>query len=458
MAARPRRLGIRARLAIGFAAIALTVAGALATLAYQRTRTVLLHDRQDAAVAQTFVNARLVRDALRAPDAGVAEVLASLATANRSEPLLRQAGRWYGRTVTIDADDLPAGLKQRVSAGAASRQRFRVDGRPLVAVGVPIPAIAGDYFEVFPLDDLESTLRTISAALWTGAGVASLAVAAIGLALSRRILRPLESATSAARQIAAGELRTRIDVPADRELVPLVDAFNEMAASLADRVERDRRFASEVSHELRSPLTSLRTAMDVAVARLPPLEARARVALDLALDQLDRFERMTLDLLEISRIDAGVAPVDLRPVDVAACVENLVAAITNQRVPVVVAPAARDVTALVDVDRLEWTLRNLLANADAHGGGATRVTVDATAAAMVIAVDDAGPGVPAEERAHVFQRFARGTAARGTAGSGLGLALVHDHVGVMGGTVSVDDAPGGGARFVVEFPIADGPP
>jgi len=434
---------------MGFAIVALGVAGALAALAYERTRTVLVDDRQDAAVVQTFVNARLVRDALRDPEADVAELLASLSTANRSEPLLHQGDRWFGRSVTVDAADLPAQLQTRVVEGTASRQRFEVDGRPLLGVGVPIPAIGGEYFEVFPLDDLEQTLQTLSTALLTGAGVAGVGVALIGLLATRRVLRPLGKAADAARQIAAGGLGTRIEEPTDRELVPLVDAFNDMAASLATRVERDRRFASVVSHELRSPLTSLRTAVDVAVTRLPKLDERAQVAVDLVQNQLDRFERMTLDLLEISRIDAGVAPVDARPVEVGTTVRELVDTITNGTVPTAVVD---DVVAPVDIGRLEWVLASLLVNAQHHAGGATAVVVDATDTTVRVSVDDAGPGVPVDEREQVFERFARGTTAHATPGAGLGLALVREHARVMGGTVSVTDSPAKGARFTLELP------
>ena len=448
MALRPH-LGLRSRIAIGFALVALAVAGALAALAYQRTRAVLVGDREDAAVVQTFVNARLVRDALRDPAPDVGELLTSLSNASRSEPLLRQDGQWFGRSVTVDVDDLPANLLRRVSRGTASRQRFVVDGRPLLGVGVPIPSIGCEYFEVFPLADLQRTLQTLSTALWTGAAVAGIGVAAIGLVATRRVLRPLASATNAARQIAAGELATRIEPPADRELVPLVDAFNDMAASLAARVERDRRFASVVSHELRSPLTSLRTAMDVAVARLPPLEERAQVAVDLVRGQLDRFERMTLDLLEISRIDAGVAPIDARPVEIGTTVRELVDAGANGRVPTSV---LADVTVAVDVARLEWSLTNLLANATHHAGGATGVVVDATDLWVRISVDDAGPGVSASDRERIFERFARGTASQGTPGAGLGLSLVREHARVMGGAVTVGDSPAGGARFTIELP------
>jgi len=454
VASRRPRLGLRARIAISFALLALAVAGALAGLAYERTRTVLLDDRQDAAVVQTFVNARLVRDTLRSEEAiDVRDLLASLSTANRSEPLLHQDDRWYGRSVSVDANDLlPTPLRQRVEGGTASRQRFTAEGRALLGVGVPIPSIGGEYFEVFPLDDLEATLQTLNTALWTGAGVAGIGVAALSLLATRRILRPLASATDAARQIAAGDLTTRIDEPSDSELESLVDAFNDMASSLAERVEHDRRFASVVSHELRSPLTSLRTAMDVAVTRLPPLDDRAQVAIDLVLDQLARFERMTLDLLEISRIDAGVAPLDAHPVDVGRAVRDLVDASTNHSVPVTVTPAAADVEVAVDMARLEWSLANLLANAEHHGRGATGVTVDAVDGVVRISVDDAGPGVPVEERDLVFERFARGRAALATPGSGLGLALVQEHARVMGGSVEVTDSPAGGARFTIELP------
>jgi signal transduction histidine kinase len=455
MATRTRRLGVRARIAIGFAAVALAVAGSLAVLAQQRTRSVLLGDRQEAAVAQTFVNARLVRDVLSRSDVevDVGTMLGSLSTANRSQPLLHRGDRWYGRSVSIAAADVPHTLLARVTDGHASHQRLELDGRPFLAVGVPIPAVRSEYFEVFPLDDLESTITTLSRALLTGAAIAGVAVAAIAFVASRRVLRPLALATAAARQIAAGDLATRVEAPPDREMVPLVDAFNDMAASLAARVERDRRFAGVVSHELRSPLTSLRTAVEVATTRLPPLDERATVAMDLVVSQLDRFERMTLDLLEISRIDAGALAVELQPVDIGTCTVDLVAAISGDRVPVEVAPDAEDLVTDIDPGRLEWALANLLVNADRHGGGAVDVRVERCGDRACIHVDDAGPGVPEADRERVFERFARGPAARGTTGSGLGLALALEHVRLQGGTVTVTDAPAGGARFTVSLPI-----
>jgi signal transduction histidine kinase len=452
-----RRFGIRARVAIGFAVIALSVAGALAGLSYQRTKQVLMRERQDAAVAQTFVNARLVRDGLRQPATDVAALLNTLSTANRSEPLLRRGERWYGRTVNLDAADLPDAVQRSVADGSASRQRFVVDGEPLLAVGVAIRGARVSYFEVFPLDDLDRTLRTLSTALWTGAGIAGIGVAVIGLAASRRILQPLDSAAQAARRIALGGLDTRIEEPADRELVPLVDAFNEMAQSLAARVDRDARFASVVSHELRSPLTSLRTAMDVARSRLPALDERAAVAMDLVEAQLERFERMTLDLLEISRIDAGAAHLDLQRVDLGACVTDLVEAITNGRVHVERDEAKDGLRATVDVGRLEWALSNLLANAEQHGGGVEAVSIDRDGDLASIRVDDRGPGVADEDRQRIFERFTRASTARGSTGSGLGLALVQEHVRIMGGAVWTTDRPGGGARFVIELPLEDTP-
>jgi signal transduction histidine kinase len=125
-------------------------------------------------------------------------------------------------------------------------------------------------------------------------------------------------------------------------------------------------------------------------------------------------------------------------------------------VPVEIAPDAEEVVTDVDTGRLEWALANLLANADRHGGGAVAVRVERCGDRACIHVDDAGPGVPDADRDRIFERFARGRAARGTTGSGLGLALAQEHVRLQGGTVTVTDAPGGGARFTVSLPITAG--
>jgi signal transduction histidine kinase len=193
---------------------------------------------------------------------------------------------------------------------------------------------------------------------------------------------------------------------------------------------------------------------DAGVADLPD---RAGQALDLLAADLHRFQRLVEDLLEISRFDAGAVELSLEDVRVSELVRHAVSHRAGSEVPVEVEGPARSAVVRADKRRLERVLVNLVDNAENHGRGVVGVGVGFDDGAVRIAVDDAGPGIAVLDRERVFERFARGSAAgrRSTGGGqgvGLGLALVAEHVRVHGGSVWVEDRPGGGARFVVELP------
>jgi len=257
----------------------------------------------------------------------------------------------------------------------------------------------------------------------------------------------------AAGELAEGGLDTRLPEESDPDLHRLVSSFNNMADAVQDRIEREARFASDVSHELRSPLTALTAAVEVLDARRDDLPPRSQQALDVVTSQVRRFDQMVLDLLEISRLDAGVTEFNPEPVLLGDVVRRIAARYGFDNVPVWVDHRWAERPVAVDKRRLERILANLLDNAQQHGGGPTRIAIDDGAnGAVNLVVEDAGPGVSQSERTRIFERFARGTAARHRVGTGLGLALVAEHAGVHGGTAWVEDRPGGGARFVVSFP------
>jgi signal transduction histidine kinase len=260
----------------------------------------------------------------------------------------------------------------------------------------------------------------------------------------------------AAVAIAGGRLDTRLETFDEADLATLASSFNRMADRLQERIEREARFTSDVSHELRSPLTTLSTAIGVLEARRDDLPPRSRQALDLLAAELSRFQRMVADLLEISRFDAGSAELSLDEVRVDELVQHAVEAGGNGVFPVELAPDVAGLQVSVDKRRIERVVANLVENATVYAGGVTRLAVEASRDRVRLIVEDAGPGIPAEGRERVFERFFRGSAAgrRGAGdGSGLGLALVAEHVRLHGGRVWVDDRPGGGSRFVVELPI-----
>ncbi len=275
-------------------------------------------------------------------------------------------------------------------------------------------------------------------------------------------MRPLGVVAAAASDIAGGRLDTRLDGGGDADLERLTRSFNQMADALQARIDRDARFASDVSHELRSPLTTLRTSIDLLDGRRDELSDRGQTALDLLSADVRRFDQMVQDLLEISRFDAGAASANFEEIRFSELVVRSVEALGGPPFPVEIQARAARAVVIGDKRRLERVVANLVQNARVHGGGAVRVAVEHVgegAGRVLLVVDDAGPGVSRADREHIFDRFARGAAARrrGTVeGTGLGLSIVAEHVRLHHGEVWVEDRPGGGARFVVALPVEDG--
>ena len=299
--------------------------------------------------------------------------------------------------------------------------------------------------------------------LGAGALVTTFIGIAGGLWVTRRTVRPLEQVSLAAAAIADGSLSTRLQVTrADREVQQLTDSFNEMVSQLVDRLERDARFASDVSHELRSPLTTLATAAAVLQAHRSELSGSAQESLDLLTADLAIFQSLVEDLLEMARSDAGAVPLSIETTAAVELVRQSVRSAARRHglaePPVEIAAAVEEPLISVDRRRFERVMTNLIDNAHYYAGDATAVRLDYEAGQLAINVDDAGPGVPADERDAIFERFFRGRAAhdRGMArGTGLGLALVRDHVRAFGGSIHVLESPEGGARFQILLPLVD---
>ncbi len=462
------RLGLRARVTFAFAlgGLILSVTLALATLAL--TRQSLVDEREDTAFAAAISNGRRVRNQLT-PDIdeqGLTRVIESLATADGSFPLLRFGDTWFARDPqTFNQEDVPAELLELTGRGRAARMRTSLRGRPAIVTGLPIPNFDATYFEALLLDDVESTLSSLALIVFSVAAATTTLAALLGVWASRRTLAPLAEVRTAAESLAAGELDTRLDPPADTDLASLVASFNEMARALEDRIERDARFASAVSHELRSPLMTLAASLEVLRNSYDELPPRSQTALDLLSADIARFQQLVQDLLEISRYDVGTAALDAEPVLLPEFLRQAVAHSTAPDAEVVVTPTAEDLVVTADKRRLAQVLANLLDNATKYGLPPITVTLDADTGhhrrrVYRIIVEDRGQGIPAEERHRVFDRFSRGAAGgrRGVdTGTGLGLSLVAEHVGLHGGRIWTESRPDGlsGARFVIELPIGE---
>ena len=458
---RPSKLGLRARVLTAFAAGALMLSALLAAVTYGLVRENLVRQRESVAINQAYLNARYLRDSLRSTGVDVSSVLDSVTTTGGGTPVLVRRGAAFA-PLGVGLEELPPELRRRAINGQPARMRFTLDGESSLGVGVPLPSVQATYFEVTSFQELEGALSSLGLSLLAAALVTTLAGATLGASVSRRVLRPLADVSAAAVAIAGGRLDTRVAGIDDADLGTLVTSFNDMASALQQRIERDARFASDVSHELRSPLTTLSASMQVLEARRAELPERAQAALDLLVADVARFSAMVEDLLEISRFDAGAAHLQLDDVRIGELVMHAIDASTDLDVPMAIAADAVDCVVQVDKRRLVRVIANLIGNAESHAGGATSISIDVVDDDVRIAVEDAGPGVDDDDRERIFERFSRGSAAgsRGAgAGVGLGLALVKEHVGLHRGRVWVE--PRGerpGSRFVVELPVASTAP
>ena len=453
-----RRLGLRARITLAFAVGALILSVILSITTLALTRENLLNQREDAALIVVYENAGIVQQ--QAGNVEDAALLSSLRTPLGSRPILYNGRDFVSRDPQFGQDALPEELRDAVVEGQPSRMRFDLRGEMQLAVGIPIPSAGVAYFEIVTLNDLEDTLGALRVSLLGASIVTTFAGAGIGWWASRRALRPLAGVSTAATALASGRLDTRLESSDDPDLRPIAESFNDMAQALQDRIESDARFASDVSHELRSPLMTLAASIEVMENQRDDLPERSRAALDLMVADIDRFRQLVEDLLEISRFDAGVVHLELEEVHLAELVMQAVSHSTDPDVPVDLDAELAGVVVPADKRRIVRVLANLIDNATKYGGGATSVSLRQVEDGVQIAVEDRGEGVPEEDREVIFGRFSRGGAAgrRGTSdGVGLGLALVAEHVNLHGGRVWVEDRTDGepGARFVLELPVEE---
>jgi len=380
------------------------------------------------------------------------------------------------------ADSLPKALRNEVLKEQTSGRprQFNTmpttllgsDGRPVgpaLAVGVPISGDDQLYY-LFPLTQQMQVLSLVQNTLIV-AGVGLVVLLAVIVSLvTRWVVVPIRQAAQSASRVSAGNLDERMAVRGTDDLAGLANSFNEMAASLQDKLREleelssvQRQFVSDVSHELRTPLTTIRIAADVLFGSREALDPAARRSAELLQGQLERFEALLSDLLEISRHDANVATLDAESADVcdlvlrAAADAEQLAAQRGTRIEFRLPPD--QCIAEVDRRRVERVLRNLLDNAVEHGEGRdVVVTVAADRDAVAVAVRDHGVGIGPGEHQFVFDRFWRADPARArtTGGTGLGLAIALEDARLHAGWLQAWGERGRGSVFRLTLPRAVG--
>lgn len=448
--ARRRSLRLSTRVTVFFGAVALLGGLGLTLATFLFARNSLVNQRAAQARVTATAHALTFNEALDNPDSLRTTMLDLDVEQGGCAVLLTDPPR----TSSLACPAFPTELIQTVEFGQSGQMTFRSsDGQTYLGIGIAIRQHDVGYLEAFPMQTTERTLRVLATALAVGSVLASILATAFGWSTSRRLLRPLSRVADAAGEIASGTLDARLEPGDDPDLRRLATSFNDMADAVQSRIEREQRFASDVSHELRSPITALTAAVEVLDAKRGDLPDRTQQALTVVVGQVRRFDSMVIDLLELSRIDAGAHDLNEEGVDLGELCARVAARFGYSKLPIEVHKRAK-VRAVVDRVRFDRILGNLLENATTHGDGPTRISIEPGTAkrSVLMVVEDHGPGVAASERTRIFERFARGSAARHRIGTGLGLALVSEHAQALGGLAWVEDRPGGGTRFVVQFP------
>ncbi|CAB4878117.1 unannotated protein [freshwater metagenome] len=464
---RPQRVGLRTRILLIFTMGFLVLSIFLAAITFSFAKSTLVNQRDRSNVEQAYRDAGVALNDLRSSPASAQPVIDTLSRLGIGFPLLNYHDDWTAGSARFGPEAVPALLKDRVLIdGVPARMIVTLDGEAVMIIGIPIPEVGAAYFEFSSLSEINSTLRSVALSLMFAGFITTLFGVVLGTVASRRVVKPLGDAAQAAKAIAGGRLDTRLETTDDHDLKLLADSFNDMASALQQRVERDARFASDVSHELRSPLMTLAASVEVMQARRDEMPERAQAALDLLVGDVIRFQGLVEDLLEISRFDAGAIRLHLEDLPVAEFVRQAIGVSSLPQTPLTVTERAERLVMHVDRRRLARVVANLIDNARLHGGGEPEAIVSEAEnegepiGHVWIAVEDHGSGVPLDERHLIFERFARGAVAgrrSSSDGAGLGLALVDEHVRLHGGNVWVEDRLDGepGARFVIELPAEE---
>nr|WP_272955089.1 MtrAB system histidine kinase MtrB [Kribbella shirazensis] len=320
------------------------------------------------------------------------------------------------------------------------------------------------YF-LFPLTAQQETLDVVQRALVTAGLLLIVLLGAVAWLVTRQVVTPVRMARRIAERLAAGKLEERMQVRGTDDLARLAVSFNKMASNLQRQIRRleelsrlQRRFVSDVSHELRTPLTTVRMAADLLHESRDQFDPMSRRSVELLQNELNRFEELLADLLEISRFDAGAAALDLEDVDLRDIVNRVLEShetlLERKGCPVELDMPA-PCRAKVDSRRIERILRNLIGNAIEHSEGLPiRISTAYDDDAAAVAVRDHGIGFRPEEAEMVFSRFWRADPARArtTGGTGLGLSIALEDARLHGGRLDAWGSPGDGAYFRLTLP------
>ncbi len=393
-------------------------------------------------------------------------------------PLLTDDGEVPVRSsAAIEPDSLPTDLADTVRSEPGTFWRYSdlallgsSTSDPSVVVGSQLRAPgSGDtyaLFYLFSLKDQQETLDLVRRALLLGGLAMIVMVGGVAWLVSRQVLDPVRMARRIAERYASGNLEQRMHVSGEDDIARLSTSFNQMAASLQRQIRRlenlsrvQQRFVSDVSHELRTPLTTVQMASEVLYDSRDRFDPQTARSAELLKGELDRFESLLSDLLDLSRFDAGAAQLELDTIDLAQVARRAADDAGLARAGIRVRLVGTGTPAIVEADmrRIDRIVRNLLANAAKYSGSdVVEIVVAQNDEAVSLAVRDFGVGLSGDENLRVFDRFWRADPARTQGGTGLGLAISREDAVLHGGTLKAWGRPGEGSEFILTIPKTDG--
>jgi two-component system sensor histidine kinase MtrB len=446
----------------------------------------ILRAKRDAAISQAQLGLVPAKTVLANVDAGVIadvadaqqQITATLTASGRSAGLFSiaiETASSVGGESNNSGTEIPPKLRTLVQRNNLAVQYAPVQASPDskdtvkgLIVGAPVTARGGlfELYYLFPLTAEEQTIQLLQRTVLLSGIALVLLIVGIALLVTRQVVRPVRVAARTAGKIAAGDLSQRVKVQGTDDLARLGQSLNDMAGSLQRQIRRledlsrlQRRFTSDVSHELRTPLTTIRMASELLLNYRSEFAPELARSVELLHTELDRFEALLADLLEISRYDAGVARLEADTADLRGVVGSAVQAhevlAKRQGSEIVINQPSHAVPVDMDSRRVERILRNLLGNALDHGEGRPIIiTVGEDENAVAVTVRDHGVGLHPGEAGLVFNRFWRGDTSRSrlTGGTGLGLAISLEDARLHDGWLQAWGVRGHGAQFRLTLP------
>ncbi|KQT89363.1 histidine kinase [Marmoricola sp. Leaf446] len=499
------RRSLRTRVVTAIVVLSALVVGSVGWMVTRQIADGLVSSRVDGSLAEARTETAIVRERLGPAGSNdfdpetqlrlLVETLVARGDAKGFEVVVQgpfgdgTAPSGVRTTPQVDAASVPASLRRTVEEGekglAWTYTRIRYAAadtgaatpapQPGVAVGatVVLPADGGSYalYYLFPMGEEQQTLALLRQVLVVAGLVLLLLIAGVALLVTRQVITPVRLARRVAERIASGRLEERMQVTGEDDIARLATSFNQMAEALQSQIRKlvelsrvQRTFVSDVSHELRTPLTTVRMAGDVLHDARDGFDPVAARAAELLQAELDRFENLLADLLEISRFDAGAAVLELEDANLGDVARRVVAATAPMATKRGVRVQVLDdgvFMAESDVRRVERIVRNLVTNAIDHAdasGVVVRLASDEDTTALT--VRDHGVGLQPGQSGMVFNRFWRADPARArtTGGTGLGLSIALEDARLHGGWLQAWGIPGGGAQFRLTLPRRAGEP